>query len=151
MDHHMFVRLRLVIIRDGQLLTSYTRKHNFYFYIGGHLEYGETIAAGCAREIREECGDDTEFTFKKILYIRDYFVSNENEHNVELFILGEINKGPELEGHHDPQHPDGSMWLSWLDLQHLPENLYPHTLSSQLLADYQQGFPNSGRYVGEII
>jgi len=140
----------MVIIKNNQLLTSFTKKGNFYFYIGGHLEFGETVLEGCQREIKEECGKDTKFIFKKILYIRDFFDKERNEQNLELFILGDLDKSLELEGKLDPQHKDGSMWLSWLNIKRLPNNLYPKTLSKKLLKDYIEDFPNSGEYVGEI-
>jgi len=78
------VRLRLIIIKNGKILTEYNAKKDFCFYIGGHLEYGETILEGCKREIEEECGEGTEFKLEKVLYIRDFFDSDNGEQNVEL-------------------------------------------------------------------
>lgn len=144
------IRLRLIIIMDGKLLTSYTKKHDFYFYIGGHMEYGETVLEGCKREIIEECGTGTEFELKKVLYIRDFFDKEKGEQNLELFILGDINKFEELEHRLDPQHTDGSMWLTWLDINDLPDNLYPKPLSKKLLEDYKNNFPDAGEYVGKM-
>lgn len=141
------IRLRLVIIKEGRLLTSYTKKHNFYFYIGRHMEYGETIIEGCKREIAEECGEGTEFTFKKILYVQDFFDTRKNEQNVELFILGNINKYDGLEHKSDAQHADGLMWLSWLDMNNLPDNLYPASLTKRMLSDYKNNFPKGALYL----
>jgi len=144
------VRARLIIIKNNKLLVQFRQKHNYYHYIGGHLEYGETILETCMRETKEECGDDVEFKFKKILYIRDFIWPQENEHSLELFILGDINKFEELEKLPDCQHPDGSVWLTWLDINNLPDNLYPHPLSQKLLKDYKNNFPNQGEYVGRM-
>lgn len=144
------VRLRMVIIKNNKLLCSYTKKHNFYFYIGGHLEFGETIEEGCKREIEEECGNGTEFIFQKILYVRDFIEPNENEHSVELFILGEINKFEELENKIDSQHPNGDMWLTWLPMDNLPNNLFPKELTETLLKDHEKGFKETQKYVGKI-
>jgi ADP-ribose pyrophosphatase YjhB (NUDIX family) len=150
MENHLInVRVRLIVIKNGKLLVQYRQKQNYYHYIGGHLEYGETILEGCRREVAEECAGDS-FKFKKILYLRDFIMPEENEHAVELFILGEINKFEELEHLLDPQHSDGSVWCTWLDINNLPKNLYPHELSSILLADYQVGFPKTGEYLGKI-
>lgn len=149
-ENKIKIRIRLVIIKNGKLLVTYTKNRDFYFYVGGHLEYGETVLEGCRREITEECGKKTEFTLKKILYVRDFFDPDNGEHNLELFILGNINKHEGLEHKLDPQHKDGSMWLTWLDVENLPSNLFPKQLSSKLLEDYKQGFPNSGEYIGEI-
>jgi ADP-ribose pyrophosphatase YjhB (NUDIX family) len=144
------IRLRLIIIKDGKLLASYTKKHDFYFYVGGHMEIGETVEEGCKREIVEECGEGTDFELKKVLYIRDFFDSDNGEHNLELFILGDINKFEEMEHKLDSQHEDGSMWLTWLDINDLPDNLYPKSLSAKLLTDYRNNFPNAGQYVGKL-
>jgi ADP-ribose pyrophosphatase YjhB (NUDIX family) len=148
--HHINILVRLVVIKNGQVLTQFRKIGNFYHYIGGHLEYGETILEACIRETKEECGDDIQFKFRKILYIRDFIMPKENVHGVELFILGEINKHKELEGLPDPQHPDGSAVLAWLDINNLPENLLPKALSTKLLKDFKAGFPKEGEYVGRL-
>jgi ADP-ribose pyrophosphatase YjhB (NUDIX family) len=147
--HKINVRLRIVIIKEGKLLVQYRQKHDYYHYVGGHLEYGETVLEGCLREIVEEC-DGAKFEFKKILYIRDFIMPEDNEHSVELFILGDIDKFRELEHLFDPQHPDGDVWSTWLDINNLPDNLYPHPLSKKLLTDYEVGFPSEGEYVGKM-
>lgn len=144
------VRLRLVIIKNNKLLAHYTQDDDFYFYIGGKLEYGETIKQGWEREILEELGDDIKFEFKKILYVRDYIKPEEGEHSVELYILGDINKFGGVEGRPDPEF-GGRKWPVWLDLDNLPDNLYPQSLSQKLVKEYQAGFPHQGQYLGEII
>lgn len=143
------VRMRFVIIKNGKLLAYYTKLDDFYFYIGGKLEFGETLKEGMEREIREELGEDVKFTFKKILYVRDFIVEDEDEHSVELYILGDINKFEEIEGRPDPEF-DGNKWPTWLDLKKLPDNLYPKTLAKRIQKDMEKGFPNSGEYIGEI-
>ena len=144
------VRVRLVIIHDMKVLVQYRKKWDYYHYIGGHLEYGETIKNACIRETKEECGEEINFDLIKVLYIRDFIKADENEHSLELFILGNINKTENLDGLKDPQHPDGSVWLTWLDINNLPANLLPKTLSPKLMEDYNNGFPNQGEYVGKI-
>lgn len=42
MENKIKVRLRLVVIKNNKLLTHYIKDEDFYFYIGGKLEYGET-------------------------------------------------------------------------------------------------------------
>lgn len=70
------VRVRLVVIHDRKVLVQYREKGKFYHYIGGHLEYGETIEQACIRETKEECGKKVIFEFQKILYIRDFIQPN---------------------------------------------------------------------------
>lgn len=150
-ENKINVRVRLVIIHNNKLLVQYRRKGDFYHYIGGHLEYGETIKDACIRETKEECGDGVNFNFQKILYIRDFIQIENNEHSVELFILGSIDKTNNLDGLKDPEHPDGSVWLTWLGIDKLPDNLLPKTLSLKLLKDYRAGFPEKGEYIGVIV
>lgn len=149
-NERITVRARLIVIKNGKLLVQYRQKKNFYHYFGGHLDYGETILDTCIRETKEECGDDVVFEFKKILYIRDFILEGEAEQSLELFILGDINKFEELEGLKDTQHPDGDVWLTWLDINNLPDNLYPNPLSKKLLVDFNSGFQNTGQYVGRM-
>lgn len=148
-DPKIHVRLRLIVIKNDQLLVQYRQKQDFFHYIGGHLEYGETILEGCLRETAEEC-DGAIFEIKKILYIRDFLLPDKNEQSVELFILGNINKFTELEHHLDPEHPDGDVWCTWLDINNLPDNLFPQPLSQKLLTDYKAGFKTEGEYIGRM-
>jgi ADP-ribose pyrophosphatase YjhB (NUDIX family) len=114
-EHNLQIRLRLVIIKNGKLLTEHNSKKDFCFYIGGHFKYSETALKGYKREIAEECGEGIEFKLQKVLYIRDFFDSDNGEQNVELFILGDIKKGEELEHHLDPQRPEGHL-CGWLGM-----------------------------------
>ena len=114
------------------------------------MEYGETVLEGCRREIIEECGEKTEFSPRKVLYIRDFFDPDNGEQNVEIFILGDINKLDELEHKLDPQHEDCHVWLTWLDIKNLPNNLFPKSLSKKVFEDHKKGFPNAGEYIGRM-
>ena len=143
------IRLRLVIIKNGKLLATYDSEEDYYYYIGGKLEYGETVKNGCQREVIEECGIRTKFVFKKILYVRDFIIPEKNEHSLELFILGDINRFKEMEGKKDGEF-DGRKWLTWLNMDKLPDNLLPKALTPKLLRDYRSGFPMTGEYIGRI-
>jgi GrpB-like predicted nucleotidyltransferase (UPF0157 family)/ADP-ribose pyrophosphatase YjhB (NUDIX family) len=144
----MKVRVRLVIIKEGKILLTYTEDEKYHFYIGGKVEYGETILEACEREMREE-GNGAKFTLKKILYIRDFIRTERGEHSVELFILGEIDKFKEIEGLRDDESPD--QYQTWVELKKLPEiNIKPKELTRRLLADYKRGFGGETGYLGEL-
>lgn len=143
------IRLRLVIIKNEKLLGYYDSMDDYYFFMGGKLNFGETIEEGWTREVKEELGEDAKFTFKKILYIRDFILKENNEHSLELYILGDINKGEEVEHRPDPEF-QGKKWPTWLPLDNLPKNLKPELLVKKLLQDYKKGFPNTGEYVGRM-
>ena len=144
------VRVRLVIIKNDHILLSYNQEGDYYFYIGGKVEFGESLREACIREVAEECAG-AKFTFQKILYIRDFIHPEENEHSVEFYILGEIDKFKEIDGIKDEEF-DGRHWQTWIPLEKLTEtNIKPETLTSQLLEDYQNGFSEGTRYIGEIV
>ena len=94
-------------------------------------------------------GDNAEFTFKKILYVRDFILPEKNEHSLELFILGDVNVSDEIEGKGDPEF-DGKKWPTWLSMDKLPDNLYPKPLTKKLIEDWKNDFPNVGEYVGRM-
>ncbi len=58
--------------------------------------------------------------------------------NVELFILGDINKFEELEHYLDSQHSEGHMWLTWHNIKNLPDNLFLKPLTKKLVEDYKK-------------
>ncbi len=149
MSKEINVKLRLINIKQEKVLLMYNSEEDYYFYMGGTLEFGETIEQGAKREVREECGEDVIFELEKVLYIRDYVAPIEDTHNVELFILGNINKFEELEGKEDPEFK-GRDRLTWKNIDSLPANVYPTTLSQKLAEDYRNGFPNQGEYLGNI-
>lgn len=145
-SRRIHIRLRCVIVHEEKLLVTYTKDGDFYFFPGGHMQWGESIIEGCQREIREELGDDVEFEFEKVLYMTEFIEPNKEKHSHEIFVLGRVNKSEELDGKMDPEHPDGSFWTTWLELDNLPDNLYPTTLAKQIAKEYKIGFPSQGEY-----
>jgi len=61
--------------------------------------------------------------------------SKSDEHSVELFVLGSINKFKELDNQKDSEFGD-----IWKDINDLPLNLKPDTLTEKLVWDYKNGF-----------
>ena len=84
------IRVRLILIKKGKMLLMHDSSVGFYYYPGGHVEFGETILQAAERECIEECNDN--FVFDKILYIRDYLNLDKNEQAIELFLLGGLKK-----------------------------------------------------------
>ena len=142
------VRVRLIITKNDKILLSYTKDEDFYFYIGGKVEFGETLKEACTREVQEEC--KANFTFKKILYIRDFVLPEIDEHSVEFFILGQVDKFEEIEGIKDEEF-DGRHWQTWVDINKLSKiNIKPKSLTKKILENYKNGFSGETEYVGVI-
>lgn len=161
------IRVRLVIIKNNKILLSYTKDEDFYFYIGGKVEFGETLKEACRREVLEEC--KANFEFKKILYVRDFIATNRlkleetpsvssgnfilpeiDEHSVEFYILGNVNKFEEIEGIKDEEF-NGRHWQTWVDLDKLSKiNIKPKSLTEKIIKSYKKGFSNGTEYVGVI-
>ena len=143
------VRVRLVIIKNGKILLSWNNIDKYFFYIGGKLEFGETLKEACEREIDEEC-QGAKFTFKKILYIRDFILPEEEEHSVEFFILGDIDKFEEIDGLKDEEYK-GEHWQKWVNLNEPTKvKIFPKTLTKQILEDYRNNFSSDTRYIEKI-
>lgn len=144
------VRVRLVIIKNNKILLSWNNEEKFYFYIGGKVEFGETLKEACEREIIEECGD-VKFTFKKILYVRDFIRPEDDEHSVEFYILGDVDKFEEIEGIKDGEFDD-EHWQSWISLNDLNKvKILPSTLTKIILEDYKNNFSSDTKYLEKIV
>ena len=118
-EHKLNVRLRLVVIKDGKLLTEYNSKKDFCFYIGGHLEYGESWEECAIRETIEETG-------LKIKNIRFATATNdifekENKHYITIFMLADYDGG-ELKIM-EPDKCEKWDWFEWKE-EKLPKPLF---------------------------
>lgn len=140
------IRVRLVIIEKGKILIMHDSSIGFYYYPGGHVEFGETILQSAERECMEECND--KFVFDKILYVRDYLNSDKSEQAIEFFILGTLKNGV-ADNSRDPAGRK-TQSLVWFDINDLPKNLYPKTLSKKIAKDFKKDFPCQGEYLGAI-
>ncbi len=150
-ENKIKVRLRLIIIKNNKILLTQMLEEDYYYFTGGKLEFRETLEEGCQREIKEECGEDTEFKMQKILYVRDFLPEEKpGEHSVEFYILGTINKFLELDHQTERDHLEGDRRMEWKDLANLPDNLYPKELVPILKKDFKEGFKRQGVYVGKI-
>lgn len=146
-DQKIKIRIRAVIIQNDHILLAYHPERDFHFYIGGKMEFGETIVDAFNREIKEECAGSVEPKFIKILYIGEFLQPENGEHSLEFFVLGEIDKFKEVEQELKTDY-DSHVFIKWVPLANLPANLKPSSLTPRLLADWQKGFPDEGEYIG---
>jgi len=50
------VCIRVIIQNKGKILVCFHKKKGYYFFPGGHLEFGEKIKEALFREVKEELG-----------------------------------------------------------------------------------------------
>lgn len=140
------IRVRLILTKGNQILLMHDSSVGFYYYPGGHLEFGETVLQAAERECMEECND--KFIFNKILYIRDYLNTAKNEQALELYLLGKLKNG--IADNSKDTAGRKTQSLHWFEVDDLPENLYPASLSARIAKDFKNNFSCQGEYLGVI-
>ena len=133
--------VRVVTIKEGKVLLINNMAGDFYYLIGGKLEYGESLEEAARRELNEESAMEIKFKMIKPLYIHEFIKPEKNRHKFEIFIHGEIDKYHELEGVQDPDH-GGTDELTWKPIEDLPETLLPEFVRKRLPEDYAKNFEN---------
>jgi len=73
-----------------------------------------------------------------------------NEHSMELYVLGDIDKFDELEGLKDPEFGDNH-WQTWVDLSKLESlDVRPKKLVKLIIEDCKSNFSGETKYLGEV-
>jgi 8-oxo-dGTP diphosphatase len=118
MNHIPRVGVGVMIVRDGCVLLARRQggqRTGWYGWIGGKLEFGETLQECARREACEEAG--IEVANLRLLCISSIIV--ENQHWIDVEFLAEIASG-------DPHTaaPDEIDAWWWCPLDELPEPLF---------------------------
>jgi 8-oxo-dGTP diphosphatase len=112
------VGVGVMIVRDGQVLMARRisgQRPGWYGWIGGKLEFGETLQACAIREAREEAG--IEVANLRLLCISSIIVAD--QHWVDVEFLADIASGePRASA---PDEIDG--W-GWYPLDDLPGPIF---------------------------
>jgi 8-oxo-dGTP pyrophosphatase MutT (NUDIX family) len=77
--------IRAIIQNKGKILVCFHKKKRYYFFPGGHLEFGESIPDALFREIKEELG----IKIKKFSFIGlvDNFYKEEGKKHHEINLV----------------------------------------------------------------
>ena len=125
------VGVGVMIVRGGRVLMARRvsgQRPGWWGWIGGKLEFGETLQECAKREAHEEAGVGV--TNLRLLCISSIIV--EDQHWIDVEFLGEIASG-------EPQTtaPDELMDWTWFQIDQLPDPIFePAALA---LRSYQTG------------
>ena len=54
------IRVGAIILKDGKVLMVKNNKDDYYYSIGGRIQFGETARQAIKREVKEELGFEME-------------------------------------------------------------------------------------------
>lgn len=87
MDHESFAPIELiaraVCVKENKLLLCKAKNINWYYFPGGHVEFGEPAKAALARELKEELGVTAE--------VQDFLGAAENAYQRDGTVIHELN------------------------------------------------------------
>lgn len=133
-DARPLVGLSLLVVRNDHILLGKRRSAHGagqYGTPGGHMEHGETVAAGIHRELTEECGSS--FTVSPpvplcVINLREYLP----KHYVEISMISHW-----VSGEPENMEPRKLAGWEWHPLSRLPDGRFG-SVDSMVIA-YQTG------------
>lgn len=109
----------LLLIEDGKILLQRRYQTGFedgnYGVPSGHLEGGESVREGCAREIKEEIGIDIKPENLEVVHVVHRNAANDERFDFFMTVSS-------YDGEVENCEPDKCDDLSWFPLDELPEN-----------------------------
>ncbi len=112
------VGVGVMIVRDGRVLMARRmsgQRPGWWGWIGGKLEFGETLQECAKREAREEAGVDV--TNLRLLCISSIIV--EDQHWIDVEFLGDIASGVPC-----VTAPDELVEWAWYSIDELPSPIF---------------------------
>lgn len=121
------VILRLIIRRGNEILLTKNKSEGFFFFPGGHLEFGETVEEGIQRELREEL--DTKAKSHEFVGAVENIFEEEGETHHEINLVFKA----EIEDPHDNSQED-HIDFHFKPIGELKDiNMLPETLKEQIM------------------
>lgn len=107
------VGVGVIIVNSRKQVLLLQRKNahgdGTWAFIGGHLEYGETLEECARREVYEEVGIKLK-NFGRTTFTNDIFIE-EKKHYVTLYVVAKIAKGkPVIK---EPEKISELKWFTW--------------------------------------
>lgn len=92
-NKHIEVLVRGIIKNnEGKVLVCRKKGRNYYFFPGGHVEYGESAKNALARELKEELGVE----IKEIFFLggteHEFTEDNQERHEINLIFSVKLEK-----------------------------------------------------------
>jgi len=141
-----------ILVHGDSVLTQEgedDRRGRVYALPGGHLEFGETLATGMAREFYEESGLNVEP--EKLVYVHENFYALKAvvTHEIGFYFLVDLNAAfptPDADGYIPCREPHIRLRLLPLaELNRFP--LQPAFLHEQLPIDARDHFAHPTRHL----
>ncbi len=86
------VLVRAIICRDGKILVCKRIDKDYYFFPGGHVDFGERAEKALKRELKEELG----LSFRKFQFIggseHQFFEDKKKRHEINLVFQVPVKK-----------------------------------------------------------
>lgn len=120
MDKIPRVGIGVFVLKDGKFIMAQrygSHGEGTWSIPGGHLEFGETIEEGAAREVMEETG--LHIHNPRILAITNDFFKDDAKHYVTIWVKSLWKAGEPL-----ITEPDKFINFNWHTLETLPQPLF---------------------------
>lgn len=101
------------IFQNGKVLLCKRKDRDYYFFPGGHIEFGESSADALKREIREEVDIDVlnaDFIGISENIFSDKFENGEKHHEINIVFAAEVEEK-------DIQVMEDYLEFRWLDFE----------------------------------
>ncbi len=134
-----------LMIHDNHVLVMHRKKvdEEYYTFVGGGVEEGETIEEAVVREVMEETMMPTKLD--RLLYIHDY-TESEQYYYLCKYISGEPVLGESTEKERMTKASSDIYGPEWMPIELLDKRLlYPLEIRDWLIEDLANGFKTEVR------